>query len=40
MPALLQGVPDKPLAQFGLHKYEISPTEPLHDIKGNIKKGG
>ena len=36
VPALLQGVPDKPLQDFGLEHYEISPVEPLHDVKGHI----
>ena len=36
VPALLQGVPDKTLAEFGLNHYEISPIEPLHDIKGHL----
>lgn len=36
VPALLQGVPAKPLHEFGLEHYEISPVEPLHDIKGHL----
>ena len=36
VPALLQGVPDKPLHNFSLENYEISPVEPLHDVKGHI----
>ena len=36
VPAFLQGVPDKSLAEFGLQSYEISPIEPLHDIKGHL----
>ena len=34
--ALLQGTPDTPLKLLGLDRYEIAPTEPLHDIKGHI----
>ena len=33
VPALLQGVPDKKLKDFGLENYKISPVEPLHDLK-------
>lgn len=36
VPALLQGVSDKSLAEFSLDNYEISPIEPLHDIKGHL----
>ena len=36
VPALLQGVADKPLAEFSLNHYEISPVEPLHDFKGHL----
>ena len=36
VPALLQGVPDKPLQDFSLEHYEISPVEPLHDVKGTL----
>ena len=36
VPALLQGVPDKSLVEYGLQNYEISPIEPLHDIKGHL----
>lgn len=36
VPALLQGVADKSLAEFNLNKYEISPIEHLHDIKGHL----
>ena len=36
VPALLQGVPDKSLHNFSLENYEISPVEPLHDVKGHI----
>ncbi len=36
VPALLQGVPDMPLFELGLEHYEISPVEPLHDIKGHL----
>lgn len=36
VPALLQGVPDVPLCELGLEHYEISPVEPLHDIKGHL----
>ena len=34
VPALWRDVPDKSLAEFGLHFYEIS--EPLHDLKGHL----
>ena len=27
-----------PLTQLGLENYEISPVEPLHDIKGHFSK--
>ena len=36
MPALLQGVPQESLDAYGISKYEISPVEPLHDIKGHL----
>ena len=36
VPALLQGVADRPLAEFSLNHYEISPVEPLHDLKGHL----
>ena len=36
VPALLQGAPEMPLTQLGLENYEISPVEPLHDIKGHL----
>ena len=36
VPALLQRTPDTPLKLLGLDRYEIAPTEPLHDIKGHI----
>lgn len=36
VPAVLQGVPDKELEEFGLEHYEVSPVEPLHDVKGHL----
>ena len=36
VPALLQGVPETPLVDLCLDKYEISPVEPLHDHKGHL----
>ena len=36
VPALLQGVPEKSLAEYDLKFYEVSPLEPLHDIKGHL----
>ena len=36
MPALLQGVPETPLPEPFLGNYEISPVEPLYDIKGHL----
>ena len=36
VPALLQNTPETPLDSLYLHNYEISPTEPLHDIKGHL----
>ena len=36
VPALLHGVPDKSLVEYGLQNYEISPIEPLHDTKGHL----
>ena len=33
VPALLQGAPETPLVDLCLDKYEISPVEPLHDLK-------
>ena len=36
VPALLQGVPETPLVDLCLDKYEISPVEPLHDLKGHL----
>ena len=35
-PALLQPFPEKQLKDIHLDKYEISPCEPLHDIKGHM----
>ena len=34
--ALLQDAPETPLADLCLDRYEISPVEPLHDIKGHL----
>ena len=36
MPALLHNIPDTPLEALHLQHYEVSPTEPLHDIKGHL----
>ena len=36
VPALLQGAPETPLVDLCLDKYEISPVEPLHDLKGHL----
>ena len=36
MPALWQGVAGTPLQDIYLDHYEISPVEPLHDIKGHL----
>lgn len=36
VPALLQLTPQATLASLNLEKYEIFPTEPLHDLKGHI----
>lgn len=36
VPALLQSNPEMCLSDLHLDKYEISPTEPLHDLKGHI----
>lgn len=36
VPALLQGVPHTPLEEISLERYEISPVEPLHDVKGHL----
>ena len=36
VPALLQGIPEKPLAELNLYRYEVSPIEPLHDLKGHL----
>ena len=36
VPALLQGIPETPLSEIGLEQYEVSPVEPLHDIKGHL----
>ena len=35
VPALLQGMPEKPLSELGLQRYKIS-LEPLHDLKGHL----
>ena len=34
--ALLQGMPETSLQDLCLEQYEISPVEPLHDIKGHL----
>lgn len=36
VPALLQPTPNAKLEDMNLEKYEISPSEPLHDIKGHL----
>ena len=36
VPALLLGVPQTPLGEICLKRYEISPVEPLHDVKGHL----
>ncbi len=36
VPALLQPNPDLALESLHLSKYEISPSEPLHDVKGHM----
>ena len=36
MPALLHDTPEASLESLYLQNYEISPTEPLHDIKGHL----
>ena len=36
VPALLQGAPETPLVDLCLDKYEISPVEPLDDLKGHL----
>ena len=35
-PALLQGNPEVSLQSLNLQYYEVSPTEPLHDLKGHL----
>ena len=35
-PALLQPFPEKQLRDIHLEQYEISPCEPLHDMKGHM----
>lgn len=36
VPALLQSRPSEPLELLHLERYEVSPIEPLHDIKGHF----
>ena len=36
VPALLQPDPETDLQNMHLHRYEICPSEPLHDIKGHL----
>ena len=36
VPALLQGVPEMTLMELCLDSYEVSPVEPLHDLKGHL----
>lgn len=35
-PALLQDQPQASLQSLNLQQYEVSPTEPLHDLKGHL----
>ena len=35
-PALLQDHPESSLSSINLERYEVSPTEPLHDLKGHL----
>ena len=35
-PAPLQDQPEATLLSLNLHHYEVSPTEPLHDLKGHL----
>lgn len=35
-PALLQDQPEATLESLNLQHYEVSPTEPLHDLKGHL----
>lgn len=35
-PALLQNQPETTLSSLNLQHYEVSPTEPLHDLKGHL----
>ena len=35
-PALLQDRPEATLSSLNLQHYEVSPTEPLHDLKGHL----
>jgi len=36
VPALLQPDPETDLQNMHLHRYEIFPSEPLHNIKGHL----
>ena len=36
VPAILQNTPQASLDSMNLGKYEIFPTEPLHDLKGHL----
>ena len=36
VPALIQDIPETPLCEIRLEYYEVSPVEPLHDIKGHL----
>lgn len=36
VPAILQQTPDASLDSLNLERYEVFPTEPLHDLKGHI----
>ena len=36
MPALLQGIPETSLTELCLESYEISPVEPLNDLRGHL----
>ena len=38
LPLLLRGHPSTPLNELNLESYEVMPVEPLHDVKGVVKK--
>ena len=35
VPAFIQDIPETPLCEIGLEYCEVSPVEPLYDIKGH-----